>query len=154
MPKLYSLDSSGATHGAVSRFSSTDGLDIKVSGASSVKLLAISAGDVSFKVSGASTVSGDIKAGDMDISISGASTVQLEGKARDVELEASGASHLNLAGLTVNNANAKLSGASDGTVNLNGRLEIELSGASKLEYIGEPFLREMDITGASTLKRK
>ena len=154
MPQLYRLDSSGATSGVVSHFSSTDSLDFTVSGASSVALLAIQAGDVSFDISGASTVSGDIKAVDMDIDVSGASTIQLEGAARDIDTKASGASRLNLVGLTVNNADVTLSGASDGTVNLNGRLDIELSGASELEYVGEPALGEMDISGASTLQKK
>jgi len=154
MPQLYGLNSSGATNGAVSRFSSTDDLNITASGASSVELLAISAGDVSFHVSGASKVSGDIKAEDIDLDVSGAGSVQLEGSASDTEIEASGASDLDLASLTVNNASVTLSGASDCTLNLNGRLDTNLSGASKLEYIGEPTLGKMDITGASTLKKK
>ena len=154
MPQLYGLNSSGATNGAVSRFSSTDDLDFTVSGASSVELLAISAGDVSFHVSGASDVSGDIKAGDIELDVSGASSVQLEGSASDIEIEASGASQLKLASLTVNNASVTLSGASDCTLNLSGLLDTKLSGASTLEYIGEPTLGKMDITGASTLQKK
>ena len=154
MPQLYGLDSSGATNGAVSRFSSTDDLDIIVSGASSVELVKITAGGIYFDISGASDVAGDLKTGGIDLDISGASLIQLEGTASDIDIEASGASHLNLAGLTVNNASVTFSGASDGTVNLNGRLDIKLSGASELEYTGEPTLGEMDITGASTLKRK
>ncbi len=154
MPQLYGLNSSGATNGAVSHFSSTDDLDFTVSGASSVELLAISAGDVSLQVSGASTVSGDIKAEDISADVSGASAVQLEGLAGDIDMRASGASRLNLAKLTVNNADVTLSGASQGTLSLNGRLDIELSGASQLEYIGEPVLGTADITGASTLKKK
>ena len=42
----------------------------------------------------------------------------------------------------------------DGTINLDGRLDAELSGASTLEYIGEPTLGSMVITGSSKLKRK
>ena len=154
MPQLYGLNSSGATNGSISRFSSTDDLDFTVSGASSVELLAISAGDVDFEVSGASEVIGDIEAKNMEFEVSGASSVQLEGSASDTEIEASGASQLKLASLTVNNASVALSGASDCTLNLSGRLDIKLSGASTLEYIGEPTLGKMDITGASTLKKK
>ncbi|MFC1593223.1 GIN domain-containing protein, partial [Candidatus Omnitrophota bacterium] len=154
MPQLYGMNSSGATNGTVSRFSSTDDLDFTVSGASSVELLAISAGNVSFHVSGASIVSGDIKAEDIALDVSGAGSVQLEGSASDTEIEASGASHLKLASLTVNDADIMLSGASDCTLNLSGRLDTKLSGVSTLEYIGEPTLGKMDITGASTLKKK
>jgi len=154
MPQLYGLNSSGATRGTVANFSSKENLEIEVSGASSVELLEISAGDIYFEVSGASNVAGDIATEDIDLDVSGASSVQLDGSASDIVIDASGASHLKLSGLTVNDANITLSGASDCTLNLNGRLDIDLSGASKLEYIGEPTIEEMDITGASTLKKK
>lgn len=90
--------------------------------------------------------------------ISGCRTILVtrsgETETRQVEIEASGASRLNLAEFTVDNANVTLSGASIGTVNLKGRLDIELSGASLLNYIGEPKLGTMDISGSSTLKEK
>jgi hypothetical protein len=154
MPELRGLDLSGATRGTVTNFSSTENLDVELSGASSLDLVGMSAGDVKFDISGASDVAGALKAEGIDLDISGASSIQLEGSANDMGIEASGASHLKLSGLTVNDANVTLSGASDCTLNLSGRLDIELSGASELEYIGEPTLGTMDITGASTLKKK
>ena len=114
----------------------------------------ISAGDAKFDVSGASKVTGDITAGDADFDLSGASTVQLEGSASDIVAEAGGASRVKLAGLTVNNADITLSGASTGTVNLSGKLDASLSGASKLSYIGEPTMGNINISGASTLSKK
>jgi hypothetical protein len=69
-------------------------------------------------------------------------------------VDGSGASHLKLADLKVGNADVTLSGASDATINLAGRLDADLSGASTVEYIGEPTLGIMDTTGASTVKRK
>jgi hypothetical protein len=154
MPRLYGLDSSGATKGVVTRFSSTDDLEVSASGASSVELVELTAGDIKFDVSGASDVIGTLNAKGIDFNISGASAIQLEGAAGDIDAEASGASRLNLVELTINNADVTLSGASSGTINLKGRLDIELSGASELEYIGEPLLGEMNMSGASTFKRK
>ena len=154
MPQLNGLDSSSATRGTVANFSSTENLDVTASGASSVELVKISAGDVSLVVSGASNVTGDIEANKMELEASGASTVQLKGSADSIAADGSGASHLKLADLKVGNANIILSGASDCTVNLDGKLDAELSGASTLEYIGEPTLGNMDISGASKLKRK
>ncbi|MFC2001626.1 head GIN domain-containing protein [Chloroflexota bacterium] len=154
MPQLNGLDSSGATRGTVANFSSTENLDVTASGASSVELEKISAGDVSFDVSGAGKVTGDIEANKMELEASGASTVQLKGSADSIASDGSGASHLKLADLKVGNANIILSGASDCTVNLDGKLDTELSGASTLEYIGEPTLGITDISGASKLKRK
>jgi len=134
MPQLHGLTASGASHGTVSDFSSTEDLDITVSGAS--------------------RLTGDITAGNVEFGISGASTIQLEGSANDIDANVSGASHFNLDDFTVNNADVNFSGASSGTVNLNGRLDANLSGASTLWYIGEPTMGDIDISGASTLSKK
>jgi hypothetical protein len=154
MPQLDSLELSGATRGTVSGFSSTENMDIKVSGASSLNLVEMSAGDVEFDLSGASRVTGDITANDADFTVSGASTVQLEGSASDIVVDASGASHVKLTAFPVNNADVTLSGASSGTVNLDGRLDADLSGASKLLYIGEPTMGTINTSGASTLSKQ
>jgi len=154
MPQLRGMDISGASKGSVSNFSSTENLDIEASGASSVELVEMSAGDVEFEVSGASKATGDITASDANFDVSGASTVQLEGSASDIVADVSGASRMKLAGFTVNNADVSLSGASNGTVNLSGKLDANLSGASKLEYIGEPTMGAINTSGASTLGKK
>jgi hypothetical protein len=154
MPLLNGLSGSGATHGVVSNFSSSEDLDIIVSGASSVELVEIAAGVMYLDISGASYVAGALKAEGIDLDISGASLIQLEGAASDIDIEASGSSHLKLAGLTVNNADVTLSGASDGSINAAGELDVQLSGASTLEYSGQPALTNMDISGGSTIKKK
>ena len=134
MPQLRGLTASGASRGTVSGFSSTEDLDITVSGAS--------------------MVTGDITAGNVDFGISGASTIQLEGSANDIDANVSGASRFNLDAFTVNNADVNFSGASSGTVNLNGRLDANLSGASTLWYIGEPTSTDINTSGGSTVSKK
>jgi len=134
MPELRGLTVSGASRGDIYDFSSTEDVDITVSGAS--------------------RVNGDITAGDVEFDISGASTVQLDGSANDMVAHVSGASRLNLDDFTVNNADVDLSGASSGTVNLSGRLDADLSGASRLWYIGEPTMGTVDTSGASTISQK
>jgi len=134
MPQLSSMTISGASRGTVSDFSSTEDLDITVSGAS--------------------RVTGDITAGNVEFRISGASTIQLEGSANDMVAGVSGASRFNLDDFTVNNADVDFSGASSGTINLSGRLDADLSGASKLWYIGEPIMGTISTSGASTLSKK
>jgi len=134
MPQLRGLTVSGASRGTVSDFSSTEDLNITVSGAS--------------------RVTGDITAGNVEFDISGASTIQLEGSANDMVASVSGASRLNLGSFTVNNADVNFSGASSGTINLNGRLDADLSGASRLWYIGEPTMGDINTSGASTISKK
>ena len=134
MPQLGGLTVSGASRGTVSGFTSTEGLDITVSGAS--------------------RVTGDITAGDIGFDVSGASTVQFEGSAGDMVAVVSGACTFNLGDFTVNNANVNVSGASTGTINLDGRLDANVSGASTLLYIGDPTMGTINVSGASTLKEK
>jgi len=154
MPQIAGLNISGASRGTASGFSSTDSLDITVGGASSLDLAEISAGDVNLDVSGASQVTGELTASDVDFDIDGASTVQLEGSANDIMVNADSASRVKLAGFTVNNANVSLGGASTGTVNLSGRLDVYLDSASKLSYIGEPTMGTINIAGGSELSKK
>jgi hypothetical protein len=134
MPELRGLTVSGASRGDIYDFSSTEDLDITVSGAS--------------------RVNGDITAGNAEFDISGASTIQLDGSANDMVASVSGASRLNLDDFTVNNADVNFSGASSGTINLDGRLDADLSGASKLWYIGEPTMGTINTSGASTVSKK
>jgi len=134
MPQLRELTVSGASRGTVSDFSSIESLNITVSGAS--------------------RVTGGITAGDVKFDVSGASTIQFEGSANDMIAVVSGASRINLDDFTINNANVNISGASTGTVNLNGRLDANISGASTLLYIGEPIMGTINISGASTLRKK
>jgi len=155
MPDLYGLDLSGATHGTVQGFSSPHDFIVELSGASSLDMVDMSAGDIKSDISGANWVSGDIAAADAEFDVSGASTLELQGSAAgDIVIEASGASRVELDNFPVNNADVKLSGASRATVNLNGRLDADLSGASKLSYIGEPTMGTINISGGSTLSKK
>jgi hypothetical protein len=151
MPQLVSLELSGATRGTVSGFESVEDLDIEVSGASSLELEEIVAGDTTFDVSGASRVIGEITAKDINFNISGASTVRLQGMADDIKLDLSGASHVEMADFLVTSAEVDFSGASSGTVHVDGTLDVELSGASSLTYLGNAILGDVDVSGASSL---
>jgi len=134
MPQLHGLAVSGASHGTIAGFGSTEDLDITVSGAS--------------------RVTGDITAGDVEFNVSGASTVQLQGSADDMVAIVSGASHLSLDDFTVDDADLNVSGASTGTIDLDGRLDANVSGASTLLYIGDPVMGAINVSGASTLREK
>jgi hypothetical protein len=134
MPQLGGLTVSGASRGTVANFNSTEA--------------------VSIAVSGASRVTGDITAGDIGFDISGASTIELEGSADNMVAVVSGASRFSLDDFTVNNTNVNISGASTGTINLDGRLDANVSGASTLLYVGDPVMGTINVSGASTLSKK
>ena len=154
MPALYGFQLSGASKGTVSGFKSSKDFNLNVSGASSVDIDDMEVGDIEFEISGASKVSGSVNASDVRFEVSGASEVELEGSANNIILEVSGASKINLADFPLSNANAKLSGASETTLDVKGRLDAVLSGASRLYFQGNPTMGNISVTGASTIKHK
>ena len=154
LPDLRGLNLSGAVRGRVSGFSFSRPLSLGASGASNLTLDDLKAGNTEFEISGASKVSGSITMADGKLDLSGASQVELKGSAANISIEASGASGVKLDGLSVANANANLSGASNATVNASGRLDVDLSGASKFYYLGNPTLGDINTSGASSISRK
>jgi hypothetical protein len=154
MPALNGLQLSGASRGEVTGFVSTNDLNVDISGASKMNLNDIEAGDTSFEISGASTLTGNIKVTEIDFNISGASTVELKGSANMVDVQASGASTVRLADFPTGRAKFNLSGASNGTTDVSDKLDIILSGASRLVYSGNPNLGSISISGASTLNHQ
>ena len=92
--------------------------------------------------------------GDFILGLSGGSHAEMEGSANKISVEASGGSHLDLTDFPVHNAHVDLSGGSHATINIDGRLDADLSGGSRLYYIREPTLGDIDISGGSILARK
>ena len=153
MPELKGLYLSGASEGNVSGFKSATNFELTLSGASELDMNMETGAFIS-EISGASEVSGYLKATSGNIDLSGASSIDLNGSGGDIRLEASGASDLNLANFTVNNADIKFSGASDGSLDVYGILDADLGGSSTLEYSGNPTLGNIEITGGSEIERR
>ena len=105
-------------------------------------------------LSGASKLTGQAKGADAEFNLNGASRVELEGSANKIVADAAGASHVDLASFHVSGAKIKLSGASHTTLNIDGQLDANLSGASKLYWLGKPVMGDIRMAGASTMSRK
>jgi hypothetical protein len=153
MPVLEKLELSGASKATVTGFSSEHDFDLHVSGASEIDL-DMTVGDFFTEISGASHVDGKMSAKNSDIGLSGASRIKLSGSSGDIRLEGSGASDADLRGYTVEDASIDFSGASHASLTVNGRLDVELSGASSLDYYGNPTIGSTDISGSSSMNHK
>jgi len=153
MPSLQRLDLSGAAQGDARGFKSSSAFEVELSGASHLDM---DMGATAFRaqISGASSLSGEIEATRSDIELSGASNITLTGFGGDLVIDASGASRAKLAGYPVNDAGVELSGASSAELTVSGRMDVDLSGASKLEYFGDATLGSIDISGASDIEHK
>lgn len=132
---------------------SLDGLDL--SGASSADITGFDSSDpFSARLSGSSSLSGDLVTGDLNLDLSGSSEVALDGAGGDLEIDASGASDVKLPNYPVEDADLNLSGSSDVLINLSGTLDVDASGSSNVTYLGSPTLGDIRTSGSSSISRE
>jgi hypothetical protein len=152
MPVLNELELSGAAKANISGFKSSHDFYSKLSGASEMDV-DLETGDFTAKLSGSSRIEGKLIAANSDIELSGTSRISLTGSGGDIRLHCSGASEANLTGFAVNDAYIDFSGASHGSLAVSSRMDVSLSGASSLDYMGNPILGLTDISGASSMNK-
>ena len=108
--------------------------------------------DLSGGSSGA--MNGFVMSHDFTVTASGGSWATVRGGARNLALEASGGSHLDLTNFNLTNANVDLSGGSQATISLSGRLDASLSGGSQLYYLGNATLGNINVSGGSLISKR
>lgn len=154
MPELKSVEVSGASRATIEGFRSSNDLIAEVSGASMLDLTDIHAANIDFNVSGASTLLGTVYSNDANFKVLGASKIQLSGDGIDLEADVSGASRIELSAFALQNADVALSGASKGTIKLDGTLDVDLSGLSRLSYIGNPTFGDVNVDSGSQFTKE
>lgn len=132
LPKLTSLKVSGASRAEVSGFKSADSLELEALGAS--------------------RIAGSIDAGDIRADVEGASAITLNGSGKNLHIEVSGASTANLGDFKASDCVVEVSGASRATIFCSGKLTGEASGASRIEYGGNPTSTNVTTSGASSIR--
>lgn len=151
LPALTKLTVSGASKGEISGFTSSQDLDIVVSGASQLEMNAAAA-TANVEVSGASKISGTLKSAAAHLKATGASRMSLEGSASDdCILEVTGASTLATGDFKMINAEISISGASRATIYAEGDLRMEATGASTIKYSGNPTIKSSIASGGSKI---
>jgi hypothetical protein len=109
--------------------------------------------DFGVKITAASKLDGSIEANNLKVDATGASKVKLKGSAKEAKLSASGACKIDLEEFGLDSAKLKLTGACKASVNAKTKLDYSLSGASKLQYQGNPTIGQARSTGASSVSR-
>ena len=157
---LTNVDLSGASKFYSSYALEGEKVEVELSGASDF-YCDIDAVDVDVDVSGASNFYGDIVAEEIDMNLSGASDIEGQVSAEDLDLKLSGASDATLSGLiselkieltgasnivkqvvggeyalACDQCEGTMSGASHAYIHCDGRICVDLSGASILHYTG------------------
>lgn len=128
---------------------------IEASGASDLNINGtFTTNSAKIKLSGACEMKGVVDIENLDLDLNGASTVKIKGTVTNLKIEASGASDIKNYDLIVDNCLAKLSGASDVRITINKSISATASGASSLNYKGNPERREVNTSGASNISQR
>jgi hypothetical protein len=150
---INALTASGASNVHLINTIESPKMRIKLSGASDFKGN-IKAGVLMYQLTGASDYKGEVSANSIDIDGSGASNIELLGNVDDLAIEVSGASSAKLYNLTSKGAILRASGASNIGVTVTEILRASSSGASDINYKGNPNVKESSTSGASSIRRR
>ncbi len=133
MPELTSIDLSGGAEGDIS---------MNVDGKS-----------FSAETSGGADLRGTLTCGNLNVETSGGSRIELSGKGKNLSADGSGGSKIKLKNFAVKNVNADLSGGSTVWVNMDGTLNSDQSGGSRLYYYGNVSLGNTSFSGGAGVSR-
>ena len=133
MPSLKELDLSGGVHGKIDMNNA--------------------AKSFSADMSGGAYLEGNLICGNAHFDISGGSKVNLKGKGNNLKLEGSGGSKFTLKDFSVNNVDADLSGGSHAAITMNGTLNTDQNGGSRIVYYGKMTLGHTDFSGGSGVSK-
>ncbi len=132
MPSLTGIDLSGGAQGKLS-------MDTKE--------------NFEGELSGGAEISGKLSCKDINFEISGGSVINLSGTASDLTADASGGSIYHLKDFSVKNVDVDLSGGARMEINMNGTLNVDASGGSKVVYYGKAKLGSTDFSGGSGISQ-
>jgi hypothetical protein len=128
--------------------------DLDVSGASQLKLTNTLEGDkLEVEASGAASLNLDLKVKTLDADIDGATMLKVTGVATALKVEVEGASEFKGSDLKSEEVEIEASGASHASVIANKNIKIHATGASNVTYKGQPEVKELNTSGAATVKK-
>ena len=134
MPQIKAIELAAASRGEISGFTGLETFQATLGGAS--------------------TLTGDVSCKQLKLEAGAASHFELSGSAETADIELNAASNANLEKMSVGDARIKLGGAASMTIEVKGKLDATVSGASNLKWLGTPTLGDVKITGASSFSKK
>ena len=126
---------------------------INVTSSSNINI-AMKTGNATFSAFGSSYIDGGLIALSSDFTLTGSSHSNLQGTTGDATIFASGSSYINFPGLILHSADVTLQSSSHGNIYTDGTLNIDISGASSLDYYGNPTIGKTDVNSSSRLNHK
>jgi len=89
----------------------------------------------------------------LSIAVSGAGDIRITGETKDLKIAISGAGNFDGEGFKSKDASVSISGVASAKVAVSDLLDVHVSGAGDVEYIGDPKVTQ-EISGAGSVKKK
>lgn len=132
-PQFVRLEASGACKiYSENKITSTEKLDIHLSGASHAKI--------------------DLSSPEVEAGLSGAGSVELTGQTKDLDVHGSGSSKIRCFDLMAENVDVSISGAGNAEVYASAKLDVGVSGSGDIKYKGDPSVSQ-HISGAGSVRK-
>jgi hypothetical protein len=147
MPTLRGANFSGGVHSTVKGFANLSNLDIELSGGTHATWEVIAAH--TFAV-----VSGGSKLQLIESKVTTNNGDELASSIYQLSVDASGGSHVEAFDYAADDVNVKASGGSHAEITVNKTLTADASGASHINYKGNPTSINQNSSGASKVERK
>lgn len=104
------------------------------------------------EASGAARMDLDVKVKNLELEISGAGKIGLRGEAQEAEMSISGAANVHAENLSCEKMQIKASGAGKAEISASKAIKVNASGASKVIYQGNPAEKNINTSGAASVK--
>lgn len=114
----------------------------------------IKSDNMEIETSGSSNVNLELECDDLELESSGASSISLKGTAENVEIDASGASSIKAYSLVSENADIDISGSSGVRITVQNKINAKASGASSVNFKGNPKDVRQSKSGAASINSK
>jgi hypothetical protein len=151
--ELNALTGSGATNIKIINGLNTEKLKVILSGASDLNG-DIKAGTLITELNGASSFKAKLQANAFSLKGSGASDCEISGSGDDLMVDVTGASSVKMYDYIVKGASVEASGQSDVNIQVTEMLKVKASGASSVDYKGNPKVSEKKTSGASDVRHR
>ncbi|MBM3707981.1 MAG: DUF2807 domain-containing protein [Actinobacteria bacterium] len=125
--------------------------DIEISGMGSIDCDRLETERLEIKSSGIGSIEMNLIADDVEILISGAGKVNISGEVDTQQITITGVGSYSAKDLISNDCEIDISGAGNAVVNAVERLDISMSGLGRVEYVGNPTVKQ-NISGGGVIK--
>ncbi len=127
------------------RINPSSGIQLRISLPELVSIASRGVGDINVQ---------DANADDLKIDSTGAATIKATGKAKTATISSTGAGDIDASRLQAEKARVTVSGAASVTVYATDHLDVSVSGAGSVDYLGNPKTVNKSVSGIGSVNKK